>query len=119
VKVPVPEPGPREVLIKLNATGLCMSDVHYMMPDIGLPKMSDLGTRSPGHEGAGVIVKVGEYVKSLKVGQRVGYKPLWDVCHVCSSCKAGKENYCDTPQSTGLNTPGWSGSSKPGMTMLT
>ncbi|KAJ9603817.1 hypothetical protein H2200_012003 [Cladophialophora chaetospira] len=69
-QVPVPEPGPHEVLIKLNATGLCMSDVHYMLNDIGTPSMSSFQTRSPGHEGAGVIVKVGSDVTSLKVGQR-------------------------------------------------
>lgn len=65
---------PNEVLIKLNATGLCMSDVHFMLNDWALPKMSDLGTKCAGHEGAGVIVKVGSDVKTLKPGMRAGYK---------------------------------------------
>ncbi|KIW89101.1 uncharacterized protein Z519_10586 [Cladophialophora bantiana CBS 173.52] len=106
VDVPVPEPGPNEVLIKLNTTGLCMSDVHYMLNDLGVPSMSHFQTRSPGHEGAGVIVKVGSQVTSLKVGQRAGMKPTWDVCHSCESCRNGRENYCKGSISTGLQKPG-------------
>ena len=43
--VPVPTPGPDDVLIKLNATGLCMSDIHFMMNDWAMPLMSSLGTQ--------------------------------------------------------------------------
>lgn len=46
--VDVPEPGPDDVLLKLNATGLCMSDVHFMMGDWAVPKMSELGVRCAG-----------------------------------------------------------------------
>lgn len=105
-KVPVPEIGPNDVLIKLNATGLCLSDVHFMMNDWALPKMSELGTQCAGHEGAGVIVKVGENVKRLKVGQRAGHKPIQDVCHTCDYCKAGREQYCVKVVFTGLHCDG-------------
>jgi len=105
-KVPVPEIGPEDVLIKLNATGLCMSDCHFMMNDWALPKMSELGTKCAGHEGAGVIVKVGEKVKNLKVGQRAGHKPIQDVCHTCESCKAGRDSYCFKSIFTGLHCDG-------------
>lgn len=108
VQVPVPEPGPGQVLIRLNATGLCMSDVHYMMHDIGAPPMSTFGVRSCGHEGAGVIVRLGPGVTTLKVGQRVGYKPTWDVCHSCDSCRRGREQYCKKAVATGLFKPGGS-----------
>ncbi|CAN9296832.1 unnamed protein product [Alternaria alternata] len=74
--VPVPECGPTDVLIKLNATGICHSDLHFMLNDWALPKMSDLGTKCAGHEGSGVIVKVGDQVKSLKPGMRAGYKAV-------------------------------------------
>lgn len=104
--VPVPEPKEGEVLIKLNATGLCMSDIHFMTNDWALPKMSVFGTQCAGHEGAGVIVKVGSQVKSLKVGQRAGFKPLVDVCHTCAECKAGKDNYCANGIFTGLMADG-------------
>jgi propanol-preferring alcohol dehydrogenase len=54
-----------------------MSDVHYMLNDLPMPKqMQDHGVYSPGHEGAGVVVKVGEGVKGWKVGDRGGVKPM-------------------------------------------
>ena len=54
--------GPDDLLIRLNCTGLCMSDVHYMLKDLATRsgQMDDHGVRSPGHEGAGVVVKVCE-----------------------------------------------------------
>ncbi|KAI5380751.1 hypothetical protein J4E82_000709 [Alternaria postmessia] len=53
-----------------------MRDLHFMLNDWALPKMSDLGTKCAGHEGSGVIVKVGDQVKSLKPGMRAGYKAV-------------------------------------------
>lgn len=69
---------PDQVLLRLNATGLCYSDLHYMLHDLGmgLPSMADFGVRSPGHEGAGYVVQVGANVKNFKVGDRAGMKPL-------------------------------------------
>ena len=66
--------GPTDVLIRLNATGICHSDIHFMMNDWATPKMSAMGTKCAGHEGAGVIVKVGDQVKTLKPGMRAGFK---------------------------------------------
>ncbi len=66
--------GPTDVLIKLNATGICHSDIHFMLNDWAAPKMSAMGTQCAGHEGAGVIVKVGDQVKTLKTGMRAGLK---------------------------------------------
>lgn len=98
--------GPEDVLIKLNATGLCLSDIHFMLNDWALPKMSELGTKCAGHEGAGVIVKVGDNVKNLKVGMRAGYKPIQDTCHTCEYCKAGRETYCTKAVFTGCHIDG-------------
>ncbi|EXJ83014.1 hypothetical protein A1O3_06831 [Capronia epimyces CBS 606.96] len=111
-KVPVPEIGPQDVLIKLNATGICLSDIHFMLADWNLPKMSELGTKCAGHEGAGVIVKVGEAVKTLKVGQRAGFKPIQNVCHTCEYCKTGRETYCLKAVFTGAFCDGTYGSYK-------
>lgn len=102
----MPVPGPEEVLIKLNATGLCLSDIHFMLNDWEVKKMSFYGTRCAGHEGAGVIVQVGERVKTLKVGQRAGFKPIVDVCHTCESCRSGKETYCSKAIMSGLHADG-------------
>jgi len=104
--VDVPVPGPEDVLIKINATGLCMSDIHFMLNDWAAPKMSAFNTQCAGHEGAGVIVAVGERVKNLKVGMRAGFKPIVDVCHTCESCRGGKETYCANAILTGLHADG-------------
>lgn len=42
--------GPNEVLVKINATGICLTDIHFMLQDWNVPKMSDMGTKSAGHE---------------------------------------------------------------------
>jgi len=68
--------------------------------------MSSLGTKCAGHEGAGVIVKVGERVKTLKLGQRAGFKPIQDTCHACEYCRSGNETYCTGAVYTGLMCDG-------------
>lgn len=85
-----------------------MSDVHYMVNDWAMPPMSTFGTQCAGHEGAGVIVKVGANVTSPKVGQRAGLKPAFEVCHVCEQCRSGRENYCPGLLQTGLQADGGS-----------
>ena len=89
--------GSNDVLIKLNATGICYSDIHYMLNDLPIPKMSVFGVRSPGHEGAGVIVKVGSNVTNWKVGDRAGIKPAYDACFNCELCWTGKGE-CHDPK---------------------
>lgn len=77
-----------------------------MLNDWAVPKMSEMGTQCAGHEGAGVIVKVGEHVKELKVGMRAGFKPIADTCGTCEHCRAGNETYCAKAVLTGLHTDG-------------
>jgi D-arabinose 1-dehydrogenase-like Zn-dependent alcohol dehydrogenase len=98
--------GPTDVLIKLNATGLCLSDVHFMLNDWAVPKMTEMGTQCAGHEGAGVIVKIGDQVKQLKVGMRAGFKPIADTCGTCEHCRVGRETYCAKAVLTGLHVDG-------------
>lgn len=83
-----------------------MSDVHFMLNDWDLPAMSSFNTVCAGHEGSGVIVKVGERVKNLKVGQRAGIKPVWDTCGSCDQCRNGRDNYCQKGVHTGLVVDG-------------
>lgn len=90
----------------MNMTGLCYSDVHFMLGDLPFPKMSEYGVRSSGHEGAGVIVAVGSAVRSLKVGQRAGLKPLWDTCGACELCYGNDEVHCAGAVPTGLAQTG-------------
>lgn len=93
---------PGQLLLRLNATGLCMSDIHYMSNDVEIPPMSTFGVRCPGHEGAGVVVKLGDGVVGWKIGDRAGMKPNWDTCGMCEQCWEGKENYCSKAISSGL-----------------
>lgn len=71
-----------------------------------LPKMSACGVRSPGHEGAGVVVKIREKVTNFKVGDRGGIKPLWSTCGACVHCWGGLETHCAKGIFTGLGCPG-------------
>jgi D-arabinose 1-dehydrogenase-like Zn-dependent alcohol dehydrogenase len=82
------------VLIKLNVTGLCLTDVHFMANDWKFPKMRDLGVKCAGHEGAGVIVKIGKDVKNYQVGQRAAYGPTHSSCGICEHCRSGRVQYC-------------------------
>jgi D-arabinose 1-dehydrogenase-like Zn-dependent alcohol dehydrogenase len=100
------QPGPEDVLVKLNATGICLTDIHLMMNDLAMPKMSEMGVKCTGHEGAGVIVKVGNRVKKLKVGMRAGYGPIQDTCATCEYCKSGRETYCPNAVRTGASIDG-------------
>jgi propanol-preferring alcohol dehydrogenase len=77
-----------------------------MLNDLPVPKMSDFGVRSPGHEGAGVVVKLGSNVTNWKVGDRAGIKPAYDACFNCELCWSGRETYCDDSPQIGLQFPG-------------
>jgi len=106
--IPIPTPGPNEVLIKLHVTGICYSDLHYMLEDLPIPKMSDHGVHSPGHEGIGTIVALGKISPhlGLKVGDRVGLKPVYSSCGSCELCTTDREMFCSQALQTGLHVPG-------------
>lgn len=87
--LPIPEPGPGEVLVKVMASGLCLTDVHIQ--DGVLKTVTPPYT--PGHELAGIVVKLGEGVTDVEVGQHMcGWIDV--VCHKCKLCKMGRENLC-------------------------
>ncbi|KAK6360061.1 alcohol dehydrogenase [Orbilia blumenaviensis] len=102
-KIPVPKPGPDEVLINIKFSGVCHTDLHAMMGDWPLAtKMPLVG----GHEGAGPIVAVGELVKDLKVGDLAGIKWLNGSCMSCSYCRQADEPLCGTPDLSGYTVDG-------------
>lgn len=77
-----------------------------MLNDTGGRKMSASGICSAGHEGAGVVVKLGENVKTFQVGDRAGVKPIWYTCGSCSLCWGGKEVHCQRKILTGVGATG-------------
>ena len=89
VEVPRPSPGPMEVVVRVRACGICLSDVHVVDGSIPIP----LPQVTPGHEAAGVIAAVGALVPAWEVGQRVvmaGGKP----CLSCAACAGGRLDRC-------------------------
>jgi propanol-preferring alcohol dehydrogenase len=95
-----------EVLMKIEACGVCRSQLHGIEGDwvkYGIPP--DLPT-IPGHEVVGTITEVGNKVTKLKIGQRVGISPLLDSCMHCNYCKEGKEQLCDSAEVTGESLRG-------------
>jgi L-iditol 2-dehydrogenase len=89
---PVPEPGPREVLVEIRAVGICGSDVHYYEHG----RIGDFVVEAPmvlGHESAGVVVAVGEGAGRHRVGQRVALEPGVP-CGGCRQCRDGHYNLC-------------------------
>lgn len=98
--------GPDDILLRLKYTGLCSSDIHMMQGDLGLPPMSTFGVRSPGHEGAGIVVRVGANVKNFQLGDRAGIKPIMNTCGSCVHCWDDKETYCREATHAGLMVAG-------------
>ncbi len=91
-EVPVPVPGPREVLVEVEAVGVCGSDVHYYEEG----RIGSFVVREPlilGHESMGTIVALGEGVTKHEVGERVALEPgVPD--GTCRECRAGRYNLC-------------------------
>lgn len=72
-------------------------------------RMSAFNCRTPGHEGSGVVVKLGENVKNWKIGDRAGVKPVRDICGACELCWGGQESYCRDAINSGTSATGSSG----------
>jgi alcohol dehydrogenase, propanol-preferring len=102
-EVPVPSPGPGQVLVKIEASGLCHTDIHAARGDWPV-KPKDL--LIPGHEGVGRVERLGEGVDVLEVGDRVALPWLGLACGHCRYCVAGWETYCTTPQYMGYTLDG-------------
>jgi propanol-preferring alcohol dehydrogenase len=97
---------PNEILLKIEACGVCHSQLHGIegdWQDIGIPP--SLPT-VPGHEVVGEIVQVGEGVTKFKVGDRAGITPLLEACKNCQYCKEGKEYLCESSIITGESFKG-------------
>jgi D-arabinose 1-dehydrogenase-like Zn-dependent alcohol dehydrogenase len=101
VERPIPEPGPGTVRVKVEACGVCHSDVVVKQGFMPTPY-----PRIPGHEVAGVIDAVGAGVTAWQVGQRVGVGWNGGYCGVCAPCRRGELFACVTQQVTGVSFDG-------------
>jgi alcohol dehydrogenase, propanol-preferring len=101
-EVPVPAPGPDEVLVRIRACGVCRTDLH--VSDGDLPRHRSPVV--PGHEVVGEVVGLGPEVRSLTMGARIGVAWLRQTCGSCRWCRRGAENLCLSSRYTGWDEDG-------------
>jgi propanol-preferring alcohol dehydrogenase len=97
-----PAPGPRELVLKVLACGVCRTDLHIV--DGELPPRCACVT--PGHEIVGLVERIGDGVEGVTVGQRMGVPWLGGACGRCAYCRRGAENLCEAPEFTGYTRDG-------------
>jgi alcohol dehydrogenase, propanol-preferring len=99
----VPEPGEGQVLVKIEACGVCHTDLHAAQ---GNWPVKPAPPFIPGHEGAGVMAAVGRGARDVKEGDRVGVPWLHSACGHCVYCQGGWETLCESQQNSGYSVNG-------------
>src|SRR6476469_751415 len=102
-EVAKPVPGPGEVLVKVETSGLCHTDIHAAHGDWPVRPSLPL---IPGHEGVGIVEEVGDGVTLVQVGDRVAMPWLGSACGVCQFCVDGWETLCEQQVNTGYGRDG-------------
>src|SRR5262249_22924807 len=98
----VPAPGPAQILVKVQACGVCRTDLHVVDGELPNPKIPVV----PGHEIVGRVERVGAEVRDHSVGDRVGIPWLGYSDGVCGYCRSGRENLCPNARFTGYQIDG-------------
>ena len=101
--MPVPEPGPGQVVVRIAATGVCHTDLHVADGDWKVKPELPL---IPGHEGVGTVAAAGAGVATVKEGDRVGVPWLYSACGHCEHCLGGWETLCNGQRNTGYSVNG-------------
>jgi alcohol dehydrogenase, propanol-preferring len=99
---PRPVPGPRQLLARVRACGVCRTDLHVVDGDLPHLKPQLI----PGHEIVGEVVAAGSDAGVFSVGSRIGIPWLGHTCGSCGYCRSGRENLCDRPGFTGYQLDG-------------
>jgi propanol-preferring alcohol dehydrogenase len=102
-EIPVPEPGPGEVLVRIEASGLCHTAIHAAHGDWPVKPTPPF---VPGHEGVGRIEKLGPDVTARSLGQRVAIAWLGSACGECRYCISGWETLCEQQANSGYSVNG-------------
>ena len=102
-EVPVPTPGPGQLLVKIAACGVCHTDLHAAQGDWPVKPQPPF---IPGHEGVGHVVAVGAGVTHIREGDRVGIPWLHSACGHCEHCLGGWETLCLAQHNTGYSVNG-------------
>jgi propanol-preferring alcohol dehydrogenase len=98
----VPEPGEREVRVRVSACGVCRTDLHLAEGDLAPRRAGTV----PGHEIVGRVDAVGSSAGRFAVGDRIGVAWLRGVCGACRFCRSGRENLCPGARFTGWDADG-------------
>jgi len=105
-EVAVPKPGEGEVLLKVEACGVCHSDLH--VADGDWPQLAGIVKKPliPGHEIVGTVVETGPAHSTVDLGERVGIPWIYWTCGQCDFCREGNENLCVRQKITGVSVDG-------------
>lgn len=101
-ELPAPAAGPGEILIKVEACGVCRTDLHVVDGDLTEGRLPII----PGHEIVGSVVACGPGAQRFAAGDRVGVPWLGTTCGQCEYCTSGRENLCDMARFTGYHLNG-------------
>ncbi|MDN5762905.1 MAG: zinc-dependent alcohol dehydrogenase family protein [Microlunatus sp.] len=96
-EVPDPVPGPRDVLVRVEAVGICGTDIHVLDGEFAPTRFPII----PGHETSGIVEGVGERVVEVGIGDRVSVDPTL-TCGECAYCSVGRSNLCEHWNGTGV-----------------
>lgn len=102
VERPVPAPGPGELLVRVEACGVCRTDLHVLDGDLPAHRPAVV----PGHEAVGRVVDAASDVTGWATGEAAGIAWLRHTCGVCTDCRAGRENLCRASRYTGWDADG-------------
>lgn len=99
-----PEPGRGQLLVKVDACGVCRSNLHMIEGDWpGVPATFPI---VPGHELVGTVDQLGPGVENFQVGDPVGVQPIWSTCGTCEFCLTGRDPLCQSKEITGETVDG-------------
>ncbi|MEV4346445.1 alcohol dehydrogenase AdhP [Actinoplanes sp. NPDC049596] len=102
-QMPLPLPGPGQIRVRIEASGLCHTDIHAARGDWPVKPAPPF---VPGHEGVGIVNNVGPGVTEHKAGDRVAVPWLGRACGTCEYCVSGRETLCETQLNTGYSVDG-------------
>lgn len=101
-EIPLPTPGPDQVLLRVHACGVCRTDLHILDGELKHPKLPLI----LGHQIVGTVVRMGENVHRFRKDERIGVPWLGYTDGTCVYCQRGQENLCDNPRFTGYTVDG-------------
>jgi propanol-preferring alcohol dehydrogenase len=102
MELPDPQPGPGEVRLKVRCCAICRTDLHVIEEELPPQKRPV----TPGHQIVGIVDRLGQGCRRLRIGQRIGVAWLRHTCGECGFCKSGRENLCESSRFTGYHADG-------------